>query len=116
MCRAFPIGIGFALMICVPVWAQTANSRDSTIRYDHSRWKLIKRMGGSFDPLPETTEVLLLKSLKPTGTGGVGQPMNDVELLIGYGKVILYDYTRKESNPMTMARGSTQMTTLKSGA
>jgi hypothetical protein len=82
MSYAFRVGLGLFLTVCGPVWAQKANTTDPTIQFDHSRWKLIKKMRATFDPLPDPVDILLLESLKPTGAGGLGQPLNDVELLI----------------------------------
>jgi len=100
MWRAFRVTIGLMMTVCGPVLAQQTSKNDLTIRYDHSRWKLIKRISAKFDPLPVPPAVLLLESLKPTGRGGLGQAQNDVELLIGYGGDIhFFDYIKNGVKP-----------------
>jgi hypothetical protein len=67
-------------------------ARTGPSQYDQNRWRLIKQAAVSFvvDSVP--SQVLLLKSRKPTGSGGLGQPMNDVELLILRPGGILYEH------------------------
>ena len=94
MCRFFRVGIGLFLTICGPLWAQKANSFDSTIRYDHSRWKLIKQQVTTFDSTVGPANVVLLRSLRPTGTSGLGEPLSDVDLLIQQGGRVIYDFAK----------------------
>jgi len=67
----------------------------STIRYGQRQWKLIRQIKATFNPLPDSCQILLLKSLESTGTRGAGQSLNDAELLIQYGDSILYDYAKE---------------------
>jgi hypothetical protein len=58
-------------------------------------WKLIKQLRVTFDAGEVPSDVTLLKSSRSTGTGGVGQPLSDVELLIVQGGKIIYDYVKE---------------------
>jgi hypothetical protein len=71
----------------------------SALGYDQNRWKMIKQIRASFGGdtgLP--SEVLLLKSVQPTGRGG-GQPLSDVDLLIMQRGRVIYDYAQEAKSP-----------------
>lgn len=107
----YPAKIGLFLLICATGWAQKesrppskepsgvtseALRTGSIIPHGQRQWKLIKQVKGSFGPL---SNILLLESLKPTSTGGAGQPLSDVELLILQDGTILYDYVKEGVKP-----------------
>ena len=109
MPSALRAGLALYTMICGVGWAQDRKSPPSkktsgitaealrpgsTIRYGRRQWRLIRQTRATFDPLQEC-QILLLESLESTGTGGAGQPLNDVGLLIQYGDSILYDYAKE---------------------
>jgi hypothetical protein len=72
------------------------NERENlSVQYDQSRWQLIKRVNVVFRSDGMPSKILLLKSRKQTGSNGVGEPMNDVELLISQGDRVLYDYAKQ---------------------
>ncbi len=67
----------------------------STVRYGERQWKIIKQMRATFDTNAGFSNVVLLESLEPTGMGGAGQPLNDVELLIVQGGRAIYDFVEE---------------------
>ena len=67
--------------------------------YDEGRWQLLKERGVDFAEGSPPSRVLLLRSRKTTGSGGGGQPMNDVEVLVLRGDTIIYGYTNQSPRP-----------------
>jgi hypothetical protein len=90
MCRpqAFK-GFVLVLLLAATVAAMPHQSTRNVQPYDTSKWTLIKKAQASFNK-STPAEVLLLKSAQPTGEGGAGQPMNDVELLVVQGGQVIY--------------------------
>lgn len=110
MSCALQAGLALYIMFCGIAWAQNGKGPPSkrtagitaealrpgsTIRYGQRQWKLIRQIKATFNPLPDSCQILLLKSLESTGTRGAGQSLNDAELLIQYGDSILYDYAKE---------------------
>jgi len=109
-----PASFGLTFLICAAGWVQKGDRSPnkeasgiaaealyagSIIRYGGSQWKLIRQAKATFNPLPDPSDILLLESVKPTSSGGAGQPLSDIELLILYGGTVLYDYVKDEVRP-----------------
>jgi hypothetical protein len=107
MRRGLRAGVGLLLFFCVARGAQNsdpstaasaipANVRTgSTIRYRNSQWKVIKQMSSTFEVGFGPANIVLMCSSGPTGADGLGQPMNDVELLILQRGAVVYDYAKE---------------------
>lgn len=63
----------------------------ASIPYDQEGWQLIKQRTVNFATGSTRSRVLLLRSRKVTGSGGLLQPMKDVEVLVLRGDRIIYD-------------------------
>jgi hypothetical protein len=75
-----------------PTSVRTDRVRQS-IGYDQNQWTLIKQTTVRFAVDSTPSQILLMKSRKPTGSSGLGEPMNDVRLVIRHADRILYDHT-----------------------
>jgi hypothetical protein len=90
----------FKSFVPVLIASMTALPQQSTRnlqRYDTSKWTLVEERQARFDKSPPD-EVLLLKSALPTGEGGAGQPMNDVELLVVQSGQVIYHYKERTNS------------------
>jgi hypothetical protein len=67
--------------------------------YDEGRWQLLKERTVHFVEGSPPSRVLLLRSRKVTGSGGLLQPMKDVGVLVLRGDRIIYDYTKQSPTP-----------------
>jgi hypothetical protein len=96
------------LLICATALAQNLapeiGNLDSTLRYDDNQWRVVKQLTATFDTALGPSKLLLLESLQPTSTGGAGQPVNDVDLLIIQGGRIVYDYVKQRVKPPDESR------------
>ena len=102
----FRAHVCIVVLICVAGWAQKGNGPvggteplpqfgniGSTLQYHHREWEVIKRTKATFDAASGPSELALLRSLKPTGASGAGQPLSDVELLILQNGKVIYDHS-----------------------
>ena len=93
--RAIEVALAvFAVCLTIPSAEVAAQGRAArSVEYDSNRWTLIKRSTVSFVADSVPWQVLLLKSRKPTGSDGLGQPMNDVRILLFHDGKIFYGRT-----------------------
>lgn len=76
-----------------------ALSTGSIIQYDGRKWTLVKQVKLTLEPGATPSDVVLLKSLEPTDTGGVGQPLHDVDLLVLRKSTVVYDSMKQGVGP-----------------
>jgi hypothetical protein len=117
--HALRVGMGLAALGCAAVWAQKRDapptsegstpaiqditagvlSIGSTVQYDGRKWTLVKRAKLTLEPDATPSNAVLLKSLESTDTGGAGQPLNDVNLLVLRDSRVVYDSMKQGVGP-----------------
>jgi len=89
----FRAATGMLILACTFAWAERPAWGDAR------RWTVVKRTPATFGDDVGTVTVVLLKSSKPTSTGGAEQPLSDVNLRILRGNKVIYDYVKVGVKP-----------------
>jgi len=111
--RRVRFGLGVCILGGAAGWAQNgptalasgvtpdlrAARPGSTIQYDGRGWRVVKRLRATFEKDAAPSSVVLLQSLVPTGRDGLGDPLNDVKLVVLGGETVLYDYVKDRAKP-----------------
>ena len=83
----------------IPKFRRRSQAASGTTLYDPAKWSVIRRRRANFGPTLSGCEVLLLKSRLSTDTGGAGQPLYDVHLLVIKESKAIYDYLKEGLKP-----------------
>ena len=98
-CRCHITLVLFCAAGCAQNQAPEIGNTGSILHYQDNQWRVVNQLTTTFDAAVGSSKLILLESLEPTSTGGAGQPLNDVNLLIIQNGRIIYDYVKQRAKP-----------------